>query len=66
MDLKFAASEALTTGVHFKLVEAVAEHICDTLFMQDERVEQVRVKIIKLALSEANEKIGITLVRERR
>ena len=66
MDLKFAASDALTTGVHFKLVEAVAEHICDTLFMQDERVEQVRVKIIKLALSEANEKIGITLVRERR
>ena len=66
MDLKCAASEALTTGVHFKLVEAVAEHICDTLFMQDERVEQVRVKIIKLALSEANEKIGITLVRERR
>ena len=66
MDLKFAASDALTTGVHFKLVEAVAEHICDTLFLQDERVEQVSVKIIKLALSEADEKIGITLVRERR
>ena len=65
MDLKFAASDALTTGVHFKLVEAVAEHICDTLFLQDERVEQVSVKIIKLALSEADEKIGITLVRER-
>ena len=32
----------------------------------DERVEQVSVKIIKLALSEADEKIGITLVRERR
>ena len=66
MDLKFAASEALTTGVHFKLVEAVAEHICETLFLQDERVEAVSVKIIKLALSEADEKIGITLVRERR
>ena len=66
MDLKFAASDALTTGVHFKLVEAVAEHVCDTLFLQDERVEQVSVKIIKLALSEADEKIGITLVRERR
>ena len=66
MDLKFAASDALTNGVHFKLVEAVAEHVCDTLFLQDERVEQVSVKIIKLALSEADEKIGITLVRERR
>ena len=66
LDLKFAASDALTTGVHVKLVEAVAEHICDTLFLQDERVEQVSVKIIKLALSEADEKIGITLVRERR
>ncbi len=66
MDLKFSASEALTTGVHFKLVEAVAEHICETLFLQDDRVEAVSVKIIKLALSEADEKIGITLVRERR
>ena len=25
MDLKFAASEALPTGVHFKLIEAVAD-----------------------------------------
>ena len=66
MDLKFAASDALTTGVHFKLVESVAEHVCETLFLQDERVEQVSVKIIKLALSEADEKIGITLVRDRR
>ena len=66
MDLKFAASDALTTGVHFKLVESVAEHVCETLFLQDERVEQVSVKIIKLALSEADEKIGITRVRDRR
>ena len=66
MDLKFAAIDALTTGVHFKLVESVAEHVCETLFLQDERVEQVSVKIIKLALSEADEKIGITLVRDRR
>lgn len=66
MDLKFAASEALPDGVHFKLIEAVAEHVCDTLFVQDERVEEVRVKIVKLALSEAHEQIGITLTRERR
>ena len=65
MDLKFAASEALGDR-HFKLIEAVAEHICDTLFAQDARIEEVSVKIVKLALSEADEKIGITLTRERR
>lgn len=65
MDLKFAASEALPQGVHFTLIEAVADHICDTLFVQDERVEAVTVKIVKLAISEAGEKIGITLTRER-
>lgn len=66
MDLKFAATEALPAGVHFKLIEAVADHICDTLFLQDERVETVTVKIIKLAISEAGEEIGMTLTRERR
>ncbi|WP_404479837.1 dihydroneopterin aldolase [Novosphingobium sp. BL-52-GroH] len=66
MDLKFAASEALPAGVHFKLIEAVADHVCETLFLQDERVEAVKVKIVKLALSEANEQIGMTLSRERR
>lgn len=66
MDLKFAASQALPEGVHFTLIEAVADHICDTLFVQDERVEAVTVKIVKLAISEAGEKIGITLTRERR
>ena len=66
MDLKFAASAALPESLHFKLIEAVAEHVCDTLFVQDARVEQVRVKIVKLALSEADETIGITLTRERR
>ena len=66
MDLKFAASNALPEGVHFKLIEAVADHICETLFLQDARVEAVTVKIVKLAIAEANEKIGITLHRERK
>ena len=65
MDLKFACSEALG-DTHFKLIEAVADHVCETLFVQDRRVEAVTVKIVKLALSEADEKIGITLHRERR
>ena len=66
MDLKFAASEALPEGVHFKLIEAVADHICETLFVQDARVTRVSVKIVKLAISEGGERIGITLTRERR
>lgn len=66
MDLKFAASEALPVGLHFKLIEAVADHICETLFLQDERVEAVTVKIVKLALTEVNEQIGMTLSRDRR
>jgi dihydroneopterin aldolase len=66
MDLKFAATGALTPGLHFKLIESVADHICDTLFVADRRVEAVTVKIVKLAIAEGNEKIGITLTRERR
>ena len=66
MDMKFACSDGLPEGVHFNLIEGVADHICETLFLQDERVEKVEVKIVKLALSEAGEKIGITLTRERR
>ena len=66
MDLKFAASDALPHGVHFKLIESLADHICETLLVQDKRVQAVTVKIVKLAIAEANEKIGITLRRERR
>ena len=66
MDLKFAATEALTPGLHFKLIESVADHIADTLFVQDPRIEAVKVKIVKRAIAEAGERIGITLTRERR
>ncbi|WP_066554135.1 dihydroneopterin aldolase [Croceicoccus bisphenolivorans] len=66
MNLKFAATDALPAGVHFKLIEAVGDHICETLFLQDERVNRVKVKIVKLAIAEADEKIGMTLVRYRR
>ena len=66
MDLKFAATEGLPRDVHFKLIEAVADHICESLFLQDPRVQEVTVKIVKLAISERGEKIGITLTRGRR
>jgi dihydroneopterin aldolase len=66
MDLKFAATEALPPGVHFKLIEAVADHIAETLFVGDPRVEAVTVKIVKLAIAEQGESIGMTITRERR
>lgn len=65
MDLKHAAT-ALPPGVHFKLVEAVADHIAETLIYGDSRVARVEVAIVKLALSEAGESIGIRRVRHRR
>ncbi|WP_380786547.1 dihydroneopterin aldolase [Sphingomonas sp. R86521] len=66
MELKRAATEALPPGVHFTLIEAVADHICETVFLQDARVTRVMVKIVKLAIAEAGELIGVTLVRHRR
>ncbi len=66
LDLKRAATHALPANVHFTLIEAVAEHICETLLLQDKRVLRVAVKIVKLAIAEAGESIGITLVRYRR
>lgn len=66
MDLKWAASDGLPRGVHFKLIESVADHICETLFAQDGRVLSVEVKIVKLAISEHGEEIGVTLTRERK
>ncbi|MBB3033191.1 dihydroneopterin aldolase [Alteriqipengyuania lutimaris] len=65
MDLKHAATEALPQGLHFKLIEAVADHICETLFLQDKRIDAITVKIVKLAIGIGSEKIGITLHRER-
>lgn len=65
LDLKHAATSALPEGVHFTLIEAVADHICETLFLGDPRVLRVKVKIVKLAIAEAGESIGITLVRHR-
>ncbi|MGQ3228060.1 MAG: dihydroneopterin aldolase, partial [Blastomonas fulva] len=51
MDLKHAASTALPQGVHFTLIEAVADHVIDTLFLQDPRIRRLTIKIIKLAIA---------------
>lgn len=66
LDLKHAATAALPPGVHFTLIEGVADHICETLFLQDRRVTWIEVKIVKLAIAEAGESIGMTLRRHRR
>jgi len=66
MDLKHAATDALPKDRHFKLIEAVADHIIDSILLQDDKVLHVTVKIVKLALSERGESIGITLARGRR
>jgi len=66
MDIKHAATTAITRGQHFTLIEAVADHIIDTIFLQDRKALHVTVKIVKLALSERGEKIGITLGRWRK
>ena len=65
LDLKHAATSALPPGRHFKLVEAVADHIIDTLMIGDDRVLWVEVSIDKLAIAEEGEAIGITLSRHR-
>lgn len=66
MDIKHAATTGLPKDVHFTLIEAVADHIIDTIFLQDEKAVHVTVKIVKLALTEKDESIGITLGRARR
>lgn len=66
IDLKHAATTALPRDVHFTLIEAVAEHVCETLFVSDKRVQRVEVSIVKLAIAEQGESIGITMVRYRR
>lgn len=66
MDIKHAATTGLPQGVHFTLIEAVADQIINAIFMQDDKVLHVQVKIVKLALSEQGEAIGITLSRWRK
>lgn len=66
MDLKHAMTAALPADTHFVLIEAVADHIAETLMIGDGRVARVEVSIVKLALSERHESIGIRRVRYRR
>ena len=64
MDIKRAMTH-LPEGVHFVLIEAVADHIIETLMVEDARIQSVEVKIVKLAIAEDDEEIGVTLYRSR-
>lgn len=66
MDLKHAATDAIPRDRHFTLIESVAEHIIETVFLQDDKVRAVTVRIVKLAIAERGENIGITMRRVRR
>jgi 7,8-dihydroneopterin aldolase/epimerase/oxygenase len=65
MAIKEAATQ-FPEGVHFTLIEAIADHIIDRLFASDQRFHSITVKIIKLAISEDGESIGITMTRHRK
>lgn len=65
MAIKEAATQ-FPEGVHFTLIEAVADHIINRLFSLDPRFTAITVKIIKLAISEDGESIGITMTRHRK
>jgi 7,8-dihydroneopterin aldolase/epimerase/oxygenase len=65
MAIKDAATQ-FPEGVHFTLIEAVADHIIDRLFASDDRLINITVKIIKLAISEDGESIGITMTRHKK
>lgn len=65
MDLKWAATDGIPKDVHFTLIEAVADYIIGTIFLQDAKVLSVEIRIVKLAIAEANERIGITMKRHR-
>ena len=64
MDLKHAIRDSCPEGVHFTLVEAVAEAIIDRLF-EDERVRGATVRIVKAAISKNGESIGIERSKRR-
>ena len=53
-------------AVHFTLIEAVADHIIEKLFADDRRISHIAVKIVKLAIAEDGEAIGITMARSRK
>lgn len=65
LDIKAAIRDHYPEGLHYTLIEAVADHIISHLFAADARITRVQVKIVKSAISLDGESIGITLARSR-
>jgi dihydroneopterin aldolase len=65
LDLRNAVLYDIPRDIHFTLIESIADHIVDNLFARDVRVSRVAIKIVKTAISENGESIGMTLVRHR-
>lgn len=65
MRLKRAATLEIESAGHFQLIEAVADHICKSLFASSSRINSVNIKIVKLAISENGEEIGLNITRGR-
>jgi 7,8-dihydroneopterin aldolase/epimerase/oxygenase len=65
MDIRAAMTD-LPDGVHFTLIESLADHIMDRLFAGDIRTQKITIKIVKLAIAEEGEAIGITMTRHRK
>lgn len=64
-NIKDALLSSISDNVHFPLIEAVADRIMETVFARCEQVMFASVKIVKLALSERHEEIGIMMGRRR-
>jgi 7,8-dihydroneopterin aldolase/epimerase/oxygenase len=65
MDVRDAITTGIPQGVHFTLIEAVADHIIALVMADDARVLWVEISIVKLAISHDGEAIGITQRRDR-
>jgi dihydroneopterin aldolase len=56
---------ALPVDLHFALVEAVADALIAAIFRIDARIAMAEVRVVKLALSTGDQKIGIRVRRTR-
>jgi dihydroneopterin aldolase len=56
---------ALPVDLHFTLVEAVADALIAAIFRIDARIAMAEVRVVKLALSTEDQKIGIRVRRTK-
>ena len=56
---------ALPVDRHFTLIEAVADQLIAAIFGIDTRIAMIEVQVVKLALSDGKQKIGVRVRRTR-